>query len=54
MPTYMIPEENIELLEKKLAVIQRKCAKYGCDFMYRRIGEHMQKRTEEVEYGCAV
>ena len=49
MPTYSIPEENIELLEKKLATIQRKCAKYGCDFMYRRIGEHMTKRTERIE-----
>ena len=50
MPTYSIPEENIEALEKKLAVIQRKCAKYGCDFMYRRVGEHMIKRKEEVEW----
>lgn len=49
MPTFAIPEENISSLEQKLAVIQRKCAKYGCDFMYRRTGEHMVKRVETVD-----
>lgn len=41
---YSIPEENIAGLEKKLARIEKKCKKYGCDFHYERVGEHFEER----------
>lgn len=40
---YSIPEWNIESLEKKLTRIRNKCAKYGCEFKYERIGEHFEE-----------
>lgn len=43
---YSIPEINIETLEKKLARIARKADKYGCPFVYNRVGDHF----EEKEY----
>ena len=42
---YSIPEQNLESLEKKLKKIQHKCAKYGCEFSYERIGEHFEERA---------
>ena len=42
---YSIPECNIESLEKKLTRIKNKCAKYGCEFKYERVGEHFEDRT---------
>ena len=42
---YSIPEVNMESLEKKLKRIEKKCAKYGCDFKYERLGE----RFEEID-----
>ena len=46
---YKIPEQNIEGLEKKLATIQKKCAKYGCEFHYERVGEHFENLGSEDE-----
>ena len=43
---YQIPEWNIESLEKKIVKIRNKCAKYGCEFKYERVGEHF----EEVKF----
>ena len=60
--TYSIPEMNMEALEKKLARISKKAAKYGCDFRFEKTGEHFETReldeydengkhkTEEIRY----
>ena len=42
---YSIPECNIENLEKKIVRIRNKCAKYGCEFKYERVGEHFEQKT---------
>lgn len=42
---YSIPECNIENLEKKITRIRKKCAKYGCEFKYERVGEHFEEKT---------
>lgn len=41
---FSIPEQNIENLEKKLIRIKNKCAKYGCEFKYERVGEHFEEK----------
>lgn len=41
---YSIPECNIESLEKKMTRIRNKCAKYGCEFKYERVGEHFEEK----------
>ena len=46
---YSIPECNIESLEKKLTKIRNKCAKYGCEFKYQRIGEHFEEIERDHE-----
>ena len=51
---YSIPECNIESLEKKLTRIRNKCAKYGCEFKYERVGEHFEKHMVEFEEGGKV
>ena len=43
--TYSIPEVNMESLEKKLTRIKNKCAKYGTEFRFERIGEHFEEKT---------
>lgn len=43
MRTYKIPEMNIENLRKKVAKIEGKCKKYGCDFRYAELGEEYEK-----------
>lgn len=43
--TYAIYEENITRLEKKLAAIQSKCSKYGCEFTYKQTGEEFRTVT---------
>ena len=51
---YSIPEFNIESLEKKIARIRNKCAKYGCEFKYERVGEHFEEHSiadERNEFG---
>ena len=42
---YSIPVWNIESLEKKITKIRNKCAKYGCEFKYERVGEHFEEVT---------
>ena len=37
--TYSVYEGNMERLEKKLATIKAKCARYGCEFNYKQVGE---------------
>ena len=46
---FSIPEQNMEGLEKKLTRIKNKCAKYGCEFKYERVGEHFE---EKKFYDC--
>ena len=46
---YSIPECNIESLEKKLIRIRNKCAKYGCEFVYERVGEHFEEKEFRYE-----
>ena len=48
---YSIPEVNMESLEKKLTRIGNKCAKYGCDFRFERVGEHFEEITEKGDDG---
>lgn len=45
MAIFKIPESNMELLEKKLTKIKKKCEKYNCDFIYKKLDEVY----EEVE-----
>ena len=47
MMEYAIYEENLERLEKKLATIQNKCSKYGCEFTYKQTGEEFRTITNE-------
>lgn len=42
MERYSVWEGFMEDLEKKVATIQRKCAKYGCDFHFAKIGEEIK------------
>ena len=42
---FSIPEQNFEGLEKKLNKIRNKCAKYGCEFKFERLGEHIEEKT---------
>ena len=53
---YLIHESNMERLNKKLTTISNKCAKYGCQFSYERVGEqfiededHNVNRYIEIE-----
>lgn len=48
---YSIPEVNIESLEKKMTRIKNKCAKYGCEFKYERIGEHFEEKSYKDDRG---
>lgn len=52
MNTYLILEDNMERLQKKLTRIRTKCNKYGCDFYYAEIGEefHTWKDSEGAEH----
>lgn len=47
---YAIYEGNMERLEKKMARIQNKCRKYGCDFRYEEVGEEFRELTDDN--GC--
>ena len=40
---FAIPEQNFESLEKKLVKIRNKCEKYGCEFKFERVGEHIDE-----------
>ena len=50
MMKYLIPEVNMEELNKKLDVVKRNCARYGCTFHFSIIGEHY--RTHRWPDGC--
>ena len=43
MATYSIFEGNMERLQKKLTTIRNKCAKYGCSFSFKEIGEEVRE-----------
>jgi len=43
MEQYSIWEGFMDELEKKVATIQRKCNKFGCDFHFAKIGEEMKE-----------
>ena len=47
MNTYLILEDNMERLQKKLTRIRTKCNKYGCDFVYNEIGEEFHEVKNE-------
>ena len=44
---YDIFEGNMERLSKKLATIQKKCQKYGCEFHFQELGEIFKKVRDE-------
>lgn len=44
---YSILKDNIDRLEAKLQVIGNKCAKYGADFHYEKIGEEVKAVRDE-------
>lgn len=49
MARYMIWEGFIDELEKKMRHIEKKCAKYGCEFVYRKTGvEEYRNVTDEA------
>lgn len=48
---FKIPDVNFDPLEKKLTRILNKCAKYGNEFRYERLGEHFEDVTEYVKTG---
>lgn len=47
MNTYEIFEGNMEKLRSKVAIIQRKCAKNGCTFVYREVGERFEEYEQD-------
>lgn len=47
---YAIYEGNMERLEKKMARIQNKCRKYGCDFRCEEVGEEFRELKDDN--GC--
>lgn len=62
MEKFSIWEGFMEQLEKKVATIQRKCAKYGCEFHFAKVGEefkevadptHLDPETKEpIKVNC--
>lgn len=45
---YAIYEGNLARLEKKLTTIKNKCAQYGCQFSYSKVGEEFRTVTTET------
>ena len=45
---YLIHEDNMERLEKRINTIRNKCKKYNCDFEYRVVGEKFEKMDGEI------
>lgn len=43
---FAIHESNLDRLQKKVTRIQNKCKKYGCDFLYREVGEEFRTLDE--------
>lgn len=48
MATYLVREENMERLEKKLATIEKKCATSHCSFSYEKKGEQFLKGHDDA------
>lgn len=46
---YSIYEGYMEALRKKVATIQKKCARYGCDFQYAEVGEEIVMVRDGVD-----
>ena len=46
MTQYLIREENMERLEKKLAAIEKKCKASHCSFSYEVVGDEFQEATD--------
>lgn len=46
MSTYFVHEANMERLEKKMATIQKKCAKSHCSFKYEIVGEDFRTTVD--------
>lgn len=49
MATYMIFEGFIEDLDKKMRHIEKKCAKYGVDFVYRKTGVEEYREVKDPD-----
>lgn len=47
MNTYTIWEGNMEKLRAKCETIRKKCAKNGCTFVYREVGEQFEEYKED-------
>lgn len=47
---YSIPESNFEALSSKLKKIQNKCNKFGCEFTFIVLGEHMEDIFEDHHF----
>lgn len=45
-PVYEVYEDNMEDLRRKVKAIQKKCARYGCDFHYEECGEVIREVTD--------
>ena len=45
MGRYYILDGNMERLEKKINAIQKKCAKYGTEFRFEKVGEEIIEKT---------
>lgn len=49
MSRYYVLEGNIERLEQKLKTISNKCERYGCEFLYSRVGEeYRQIKVDDI------
>ena len=49
MERYAIWEGFMDKLEKKVATIQKKCQKYGCDFHFAKVGEEIRPVEQHYE-----
>lgn len=47
MATFKIHESNLDRLQKKMTRISNKCAKYGCGFRYKEVGEEFREYENE-------
>lgn len=51
---YLIHEDKIEKLEKKLATLETKCKKYGVEFNYKRVDELFTESDKKDEKGFPI
>lgn len=52
--TYEIFEGNMEKLEKKMAHIQNKCGRFGCEFSYEQTGEVFREVRDGKDGTCTL